>query len=326
MRTSVVLPSYNGALDVADQLQALSRQNWGPEDELVFVNHGSTDQTRAIAEGYLDRIPNMRIVDVPQAEARKGGVTHAYDTGLRNARGSLLLICDHDDEVAENWLAEMTRALGESDIACCAIEQQKLNPPELVWGSGGPQSRDHGKLPDFVAPLYLPYGMGCSMGMTRAVYEATGGPANDVGGSWDTDLCWRAQLAGFKIAFVPETHVSYRVRQGADERYRQARRYGRDTSSLIIKHGRPKPIRFMAHIGWRLAKNSVSLAAGVLTRRRPYAYYVWDLGYVRGELDILPDMFRAVRAAAPRSASVRAAPWARSLASTGAAPAAPRKG
>ncbi len=63
MRLSIVLACYNGAETLADQLDGLAAQEWSQPWEVVFVDNRSTDNSRAIAEQYKDRLPNLRVVD-----------------------------------------------------------------------------------------------------------------------------------------------------------------------------------------------------------------------------------------------------------------------
>ena len=54
---SVVLCVRNGASTLTRQLAALTRQDFGAPWEVVLVDNGSTDGTRALATAWTDRMP-----------------------------------------------------------------------------------------------------------------------------------------------------------------------------------------------------------------------------------------------------------------------------
>jgi len=91
---SVVVPVRQGARTLGEQLEALSRQTYSGEWELIICDNGSTDGTRGRALAWQGALP-LRIVD---ASAKKG-VAHARNVGIEATRGAYVLICDADDVV-----------------------------------------------------------------------------------------------------------------------------------------------------------------------------------------------------------------------------------
>jgi GT2 family glycosyltransferase len=67
--------------------------------------------------------------------------------------------------------------------------------------------------------------MGCSLGFQREVFESLGGFREDATYCEDVEICWRAQLAGHSIQFVPDAVLHYRPRPSALEMYRQHRNF-----------------------------------------------------------------------------------------------------
>ena len=64
---SVVLCVRDGASTLGRQLAALAHQDLESPWEVVLVDNASTDDTRAIASSWTDRMPWLRIVDEPVA-------------------------------------------------------------------------------------------------------------------------------------------------------------------------------------------------------------------------------------------------------------------
>lgn len=87
-RFSVVVPAYNAARTVAATLDALLAQSL-PPFEIVVVDDGSKDDTRAALAPYADRV---RLVFQPN-----GGVSAARNRGVAETSGDWVAFCDADD-------------------------------------------------------------------------------------------------------------------------------------------------------------------------------------------------------------------------------------
>lgn len=92
MLLSVIVPVYNEEEVVAQTFRTLESVLSGVEHELIFVNDGSRDRTRAIVEELLQEFPGHRLVNF----SRNFGHQAAFSAGLRNARGQAVVIIDGD--------------------------------------------------------------------------------------------------------------------------------------------------------------------------------------------------------------------------------------
>lgn len=303
MLVSVVLPCYNGTATLAVMLDSLVAQTYKGDWELVFVNNGSTDHSVDMAMSYADRLP-VRVVQAYIGTGPQGTVGHSYTVGFRAAKGDVILVCESDDECDPDWMRLMVKALETADFAVPALDYEKLNPPEMSWGKDrGLQGRAEG-LPSYIGPMYLPFAAGNAIGMTRACYERVGDPTDWIGTAWDVDYCWRVQLAGMELTYVPEALVHYRLRETASGRFRQARSWGRGHVKLHIRYGMRPWWRYLAFCLWRLVRAGVQLVLGSLFTKRPYAYWVFDWGFALGQLESFPTLFRAQMKHVPPEHSV----------------------
>lgn len=286
MKLSVILPCFNGAATIAVQLKALAHQSWAGEWEVIIVNNGSTDDSLEIVELYRDRLPNLQIVNAHETNTPRKGVTHSYAVGWKAATGDAFLLCEADDEVGEGWLSTLANALQEHPFVAAAIEYTRLNPDWLV-GDGWQQQSAQAGLSIISPPLYLPYGSGCSLGLRRSVYEAIGNPDEACTASWDTDYCWRANLAGIPLQFVPNATVHYRLRTELGDRYRQGKTWGMAHVVLYQKYSpaitRLKVIKHYGRSLLKLFKQLLSLFPH-LTRRKGFAQWIWGFGWCIGDL------------------------------------------
>lgn len=94
LRVSVVIPTYNEELRIADCLRALRTQTVKPF-EIIVIDNNSSDQTVSIVEQF----PEVRIVHETQQ-----GLSHARNTGLNAARGEILARIDADTYVDAHWI------------------------------------------------------------------------------------------------------------------------------------------------------------------------------------------------------------------------------
>lgn len=106
---SVIIPTYNRADAVSAAVDSVLSQDPAPH-EVIVVDDGSTDDTRAILSGYGDRI-----IAIHRAN---GGAGAARNTGIARASGDWLAFLDSDDLWLPGRLAALHRDLdaAEDDI------------------------------------------------------------------------------------------------------------------------------------------------------------------------------------------------------------------
>jgi glycosyltransferase involved in cell wall biosynthesis len=88
MLVSVVIPSYNYARYVAQAVDSALAQTY-TDREIIVVDDGSTDNTRAVLELYGDGIRHL-------AQTNQG-LSAARNAGIRAARGQYIALLDSDD-------------------------------------------------------------------------------------------------------------------------------------------------------------------------------------------------------------------------------------
>jgi glycosyltransferase involved in cell wall biosynthesis len=216
---TVVIACRNAEQTLATQLEALAGQDCHVPWDVVLVDNGSTDRSVEIACRYADRLA-LCIVDARHCH----GPGQARNVGVKAARGSLVAFCDADDEVAPGWLQAMVHALDDHPLVAGRFEGERLNDPETLRARPVPQQSG---LQTAVHGAALPHAGAGNLGIRRDVFLALGGFDPQLRWLEDTDLCWRAQMAGIPLWFEPDALLHMRLRDSLRGNARQGWEYGR---------------------------------------------------------------------------------------------------
>lgn len=214
MKLSVIIPCFNAADTIATQLEALAKQQWAEPWEVIVADNGSTDGSLDIVKKFEDRLPHLSIVE---ASSRRGAA-HARNVGAQSAVGESLAFSDADDEVAPGWLAAMGEALSRYDFVACRIDVYKLSP---LWIAKMRKHAQASGLQTRGAPPNLSHAGGGTIGIKRRLHDEVGGFDETFICHEDTDYCWKVELKGVKLHFVPEAVLHCRLRDTLMGNFRQ---------------------------------------------------------------------------------------------------------
>lgn len=112
-RVSILMPMRNAAPYVKRALQSLLREH-SVSLEIIVVDDGSTDNSRAIVESLRD--PRIVVVDGPCE-----GIAASFNKALESATGDIIMRCDADDFYPEGRIrrqVEWLRTHPEFGIIC----------------------------------------------------------------------------------------------------------------------------------------------------------------------------------------------------------------
>jgi glycosyltransferase involved in cell wall biosynthesis len=224
---SVVIPVHNGAEWLRDAIDAIAEQARGRRFEILVVDDGSTDRSRAIAEDLGLRWP-VRILD---GEAR--GAAAAMNAGIAAAQFPLICQLDQDVVVLEGWLDRLIGAMADPEVAAAQghyVPAEDATIPARISGCDlaqrysalGKRGTDH-------------VCTGNTIYRASALHQI-GGFDESFGYGYDNDLSYRLRHAGFRLAFVGDArsvhHWSSTIRGYCAQQYGQG--YGR--LQLVAKH------------------------------------------------------------------------------------------
>lgn len=225
---SVVIPAFNPGPLLLDQLEALACQRFNQPWEVVLADNGCTDGSLDAVAAMHDRI-QIRIVD---ATAQRGP-SYARNRGAEEARGEWLAFCDSDDVADPYWLNHLWSARTKGMIIGGVYDVTALNDPKQLKARGGPE---YGRTLPEGPCQFLPYIPSGNMLILREALLELGGWDETLSHCEDVELCWRAQLCGGKLSFIPEAVIKYRFRSSPMALFHQMRRYKAAETQLFVKY------------------------------------------------------------------------------------------
>lgn len=207
---SVIIPTWNKRALLEECLQSLDKQI-RPADEILVVDDGSTDDTRA---WLADHWSGVRVV----ALERNRGFAAAVNTGIREAAGDYLVLLNNDMTLDSQFL-ELLEKRANAGVDMVAPLILWKDSPERIYAAGDRQrvngrpeaigfreARDSFQLPERI--------FGVSAGAAlyrREVFDRVGLlDERFVAYFEDSDLSFRARLAGFTAELEPAA-IAYHV-------------------------------------------------------------------------------------------------------------------
>ncbi|MDD5317640.1 MAG: glycosyltransferase family 2 protein [Candidatus ainarchaeum sp.] len=201
---SVVIANCNGKSMLRPCLSALAKHGKGVE--VIVVDNGSSDGSRQMVE---DLFPGV----VLEKNRENMGFAKASNQGIRRASGEFVVLMNNDVEVGPGWQAGLLDAArqGKAGIAGGKLlfpdgRIQHAGCMVRPWGIEriGYGERDDGR---FDARREVDYVTGALMLVKREVIEKIGLLDEEFSPAYyeETDYCWRARKAGFRVVYAPET-------------------------------------------------------------------------------------------------------------------------
>ena len=125
---SVIIPTFNGGAGLAPSIASLRRQTLRPV-EIIVVDDGSTDDTRAIAE----RARAQGLVDMVICHGTRCGRSAAVNAAARFATGDLLLTVDADTVFEPTAVARLAAAFSDPRVGGASCNIAISNERDSIW-------------------------------------------------------------------------------------------------------------------------------------------------------------------------------------------------
>ncbi len=227
VRASVIIVNYNGRnyleMYLSSLLSTITR-----DDEILLIDNASTDGS---AE-YVERaFPQVQVI---RNQANRG-FGQANNQGARQTAGKYLVFLNPDTRVDPSWLEALVEALeGDPQAGLATSRILLMARPERINTCGNEihytgltLCRGMGMDRDaFDEAGEVDAVSGAAFAARREVFEELGGfDERFFLYLEDTDLSWRARLAGYKCLYVPRSIVyhDYTLRFGPAKTFYQER-------------------------------------------------------------------------------------------------------
>lgn len=280
---SVIIPCYNSADTIGEQLYALSRQTYPDRFEVIISDNGSEDDLPSITAKYQKHFTDLIVVNADKVK----GPAYARNKGAKAAKGKLLLFCDADDVVEENWIEIMSEALDDHDVVASRLEHYSLNRnPNWVINTGM-QSEELIQNRHFKPAI--PHAVGSGLGIRKKLHVSIGGFDDHIYMAEDWDYCWKAQLSGADLYFEPNAIVHYRHRKSLKQSIKQAFIWGESYTVIVKKYhslGIQEPSIGCAINEWKhLVRKLFTIKKNDITFRNQTVWNIaHKIGRVKGSL------------------------------------------
>lgn len=221
MRSTVVIPNYNGIDFLRDCLDSLSKCS--PADfETIVVDNGSSD-------GSIDMLkadyPSVKLI----AFDTNTGFAKAVNAGIEAAGTEYVILLNNDTVVDPAFVSELEKAMDSSvRVFSASAKMIDMHHPDILDGTG-----------DYYCALGWAYAYGkgknvAALDSERRIFSACGGAAiyrrkelveigcfdeNHFAYLEDIDVGYRAKINGYRNIYAPKALVYHAGSGSSGSRY-----------------------------------------------------------------------------------------------------------
>jgi len=217
-RVAIIVLNWNGKDDTLECLESLRNLDYA-NYEIVAVDQNSTDGSR---EAIIGEFPDVTLIcnddNLGFAQGNNVGIRYALDAGVQ-----YVALLNNDTVVDPNFVrAFVDAAKAKPDFDVFGPKIVFYGDPNVIWAAGSAinwrlgicNQRGYGEVDrgQYDVPAEVNALTGCAMMINRKVFDTIG----LFDGRFylyyeETDWCARAQLAGFRLLYVPGTVVRHKV-------------------------------------------------------------------------------------------------------------------
>ena len=250
MKTTVIIPNYNGKKYLQDCLTFLGR-NKGCSFETLVVDDASTDDSCRMVREYF---PGVSLIELKE----NGGFAHAVNVGIRAAKTEYVLLLNNDTVPEPDFVAQMEKMLSKNErFFSASAKMLSMHDPEII---------------DDCGDLYTALGWARAIGKGESssrftaeamIFSACGGAAiyrrkplmemglfDELHFAYleDVDVGYRAQLHGWRNVYCPGAVVYHAGSATSGSRYNafKARLTAQNSIYLAVKN--MPPLQFLLNL------------------------------------------------------------------------------
>lgn len=242
-KIAIVILNWNGKKHLEQFLPSVLASTY-PYAEIIVADNASTDDSIAFLNSAY---PSLRVIRLRE----NYGFARGYNEALKQVKADYYVLLNSDVEVQPGWIEPVVRLMdSDSSIAACQpkiLSYSDHSSFEYAGGAGGwldqlgyPFARgrifdyceqDRGQYDD-IQPVF--WASGAAMFVRADAYHRLGGlDEYFFAHQEEIDLCWRLQIAGYKIIVCPSS-VVYHVGGGTLPKGNKRKVYLNFRNNLIM--------------------------------------------------------------------------------------------
>jgi GT2 family glycosyltransferase len=215
--TAIVILNWNGRKFLEKFLPFVTAST-GPGVEVIVADNASTDDSVSFLR---ERYPGMRVIEMDRNRGFAGG----YNEALKQVESDYYVLLNSDVEVGPGWIEPVISLMEkDSSIGACQPKIRMYSDRESFEYAGAAGGwLDHLGYPfakgrvfdvcekdlgqfDVAEPIF--WASGAALFVRGRLYHELGGlDGYFFAHQEEIDLCWRMQLAGYKVYCCPESVV-----------------------------------------------------------------------------------------------------------------------
>lgn len=217
-KVSIIVVNYKGKEHILNCLRAIEKQRF-KDFEIVIVDNGSSDDSLYEIQSFLGEsliAPLVRLIPLAGNSGFAGGNLE----GLRYANGEYIALLNNDTEADVTWLGELVKAMDHDTYVGICASKLLFFGADIIDSAGDGFStflkgfkRGEGENASLYDKMEHVFGACAGAALYRKkMLDETGFFDEDFFlVHEDTDLNFRAQLAGWKAIYVPSAVVYHKV-------------------------------------------------------------------------------------------------------------------
>ena len=264
---AIVILNWNGKPFLERFLPSILNSHYSNKRIIVADNASTDDSVSFLREHY-------KTVEIIQ-NANNEGFAKGYNTALRQVKSDYYVLLNSDVEVSPDWIGPVIDIMErDQEVAACQPKILAWNDRskfEYAGASGGWIDRfgypfmrgrifdvcekDNGQYDE---PQLCFWASGAAMFVRAKIYNELGGMDEYFfAHQEEIDLCWRMQLAGYKI-YVQPASVVYHVGGGTLPTGNSRKTFLNFRNNLIMIHKNFSIIEALWKIPFRILLNAVT--------------------------------------------------------------------
>ncbi|WP_107767860.1 glycosyltransferase family 2 protein [Nocardioides terrigena] len=223
---SIVTPVYEPPLDVLDAaIESVLAQDFDDWELILVDDRSPSEAVRELLRGHAERDPRITLVE----RADNGHIVAASNDGIALARGTFVVLLDHDDLLAPQALRRNAEEIADrAEVDYLYSDEDKVDEDGTFWGRFHKPDWSPERLRGQMYTSHLSV-------IRREVLERVGGFRTGFDGSQDHDLALRVGEVAREVVHIPEVLYHWRVIVGSAAADIDAKPYAHEAGKRAVQ-------------------------------------------------------------------------------------------